>query len=539
MLDEEDLVNPTALQEAVIPALRRGANVVARASSGSGKTLAWTLGILDALGVREEEDEEESVARALILAPTIEAAEWLALAMIPYAQATGHAVAAPGSAWGVGASEADILVTTVGQIMATVRGATVKLDDLESVVVDGADSIAALGQWDEVDSLFDLVPRDAQRVVFSASFAPAINDAIDRRVKRALRYPAEPAIAPRVVAEPTAAINYLIVGDADKPRVLAAQLAAAETGARPPVVFLSTDERAADLAEQLATRGFMVGSFDDPEADIAIVAANTSRADLTDGDGDEIGEPNQTISYDVPADAGTLIARHGGDPDATVIVAPRELPHLREIARQAQLRLDPVAGGAAPATSEAALRAFRDELRAAIAQEDIGAQMLILAPLFEEFPAAEVAAAASALLRSRRPGSTEAPSPEPTTRPEKGRPAETRAPVGPAPVTWARLFVGIGSRDDVRPADLVGTLAGEAGIPGTSIGKIEIRDSFSIVEVQAHVADKVIGAVNGTTIKGRSARVDYDRGGPARRPTARPGGTRRTSRPPPGPGRGD
>ena len=120
-----------------------------------------------------------------------------------------------------------------------------------------------------------------------------------------------------------------------------------------------------------------------------------------------------------------------------------------------------------------------------------------------------------------------------------GRPAETRAPTGPAPVTWARLFVGIGSRDDVRPADLVGTLAGEAGIPGSSIGKIEIRDSFSIVEVQAHVADKVIGAVNGTTIKGRSARVDYDRGGPARRPAARPGGARRTSRPPPGPGRGD
>jgi ATP-dependent RNA helicase DeaD len=102
---------------------------------------------------------------------------------------------------------------------------------------------------------------------------------------------------------------------------------------------------------------------------------------------------------------------------------------------------------------------------------------------------------------------------------------------------WARLYVGVGSRDEVRPGDLVGALAGEADIRGAQIGKIEIRDSFSIVEVEASVADRVIQAVNGTTLKGRSVRVDYDRGGDRSRrggaPGARPSMQRRTTRRPP------
>jgi len=81
----------------------------------------------------------------------------------------------------------------------------------------------------------------------------------------------------------------------------------------------------------------------------------------------------------------------------------------------------------------------------------------------------------------------------------------------------------VGQRDGVRAGDLVGTIAGEAEIPGAQVGKIDIRDTFSIVEVPADVAQKVIDSVNGTTLKGRSVRVDYDRGGD-RRPGAGGGG---------------
>jgi ATP-dependent RNA helicase DeaD len=110
--------------------------------------------------------------------------------------------------------------------------------------------------------------------------------------------------------------------------------------------------------------------------------------------------------------------------------------------------------------------------------------------------------------------------------------------VGPPPSAFARLYVGVGNRDGVRPGDLVGAIAGEANIPGAQVGRIDIRDSFSVVEVHADVAEQVIRAVNGTTLKGRSVRVDYDRGrregarGP-RDAAPRPDGARKLVRRPP------
>ncbi len=87
-----------------------------------------------------------------------------------------------------------------------------------------------------------------------------------------------------------------------------------------------------------------------------------------------------------------------------------------------------------------------------------------------------------------------------------------------------RLFVSVGSRDDIGPGDLLGSLAGESGVDGSQFGRIEIRDTFSLVEVEKAVAEKVIKAVNGVTIRGRSTRVDYDRGGRAARQTGPPRG---------------
>jgi ATP-dependent RNA helicase DeaD len=174
----------------------------------------------------------------------------------------------------------------------------------------------------------------------------------------------------------------------------------------------------------------------------------------------------------------------------------------------------------------------------ALREEDLGAQLLVLEPLFDEFSPAEVAAAAIALLRRRL-----APGPTPSAAAPRAAAGAAAHAVpatesGPAPATWARLFVGLGSRDAIRPGDLVGAIAGEADIPGSSVGRIDIRDNFSIVEVQAEVADKVIGALNGTTMKGRSLRVDYDRGGDRGR-GAGDGQRRGGRRPDGGGGRGE
>ncbi|HET8653926.1 MAG TPA: DbpA RNA binding domain-containing protein, partial [Longimicrobiaceae bacterium] len=526
VLEEEGLERPTALQEAVIPALRRGGNLVARASSGAGKTLAFGLGVLDARRQgRGESEEEEQRLRILVVEPTLAEAERVALSLFPYAQAAGLSVTVPGGGWGTTPADADLLVSPIEEVMQSVRGSAVKLGALETVVVDGASAIAQLGGWDRVDTLLDLVPRDAQRVVVSAAFPEEVNDLIERRVKRALRYPPEAALPEEREVPAEGQVGYVLVSEQEKLDVLGRQLAGKEPGAPPPVLFARDDERAAELAEHLSVRGFVVGPAGDLEADVAVATSDTTRADLLD-EADEDEGLGQTISFDVPADADTLRARHAGDDDAVVVVTPRELPHMKEIARLAHLkaRALPLPVAAGEAASE--LRGFREGVRRAIREEDLAAQMLVLEPLFEEFSASEVAAALGALLR-RRPTAAPAPSPAPAAAP-LARATET----GPAPAAWTRLYVGIGARDDVRPGDLVGAIAGESNIKGSQIGKIDIRDNFSVVEVEADVAERVIQAVNGTTVKGRSVRVDYDRGqsrrpAPDRRAGGRPGGAPR------------
>ena len=139
--------------------------------------------------------------------------------------------------------------------------------------------------------------------------------------------------------------------------------------------------------------------------------------------------------------------------------------------------------------------------------------------------------------RVRSVAERRAPAPEVSTPvpPKVEAPAAVAPP--PAPKPFTRLYVGVGSRDEIRPGDLVGAVTGESGIKGAQIGKIEIRDTFSVVEVQADIADQVIRSVNGTTIKGRSVRVDYDRASsrpkrPERRDDNRPPAKRKIVRRP-------
>ncbi|CAN5772160.1 hypothetical protein BH23GEM3_BH23GEM3_03780 [soil metagenome] len=538
-LEDEDIEQPTALQQAVIPVLRRGGNLVARASAGAGKTLAYGLGVLDRLGAShaagDDDEDAGTPVRVLILRPTPEAAEHTALSLVPYAQSSGLGVMVPGGSWGTPLGAAAVVAATPQDLLAAVRSSSLKLDSVEAVIVDGAAAIQELGQFDALETLLDHLPRDAQRVLLTTTVTAEIDDLVDRRVKRALRYPPEAAVPEQTTAAVEGQIGYILVPESQKLELLARALGAREQGGAAPVLFCRTDERAATVAEALTTRGFMLGDLDEEGTDVMVATSGITREELASETGEE---PGQTISYDVPADEATLLARHRGDADSIVLLEPREMPHLREIATRANLRTRSVT---LPISSPAlsGLSTFREEIRQALREEDLGAQMLVLEPPFEEFSPAEVAAAAASLLRRRRPAGAAAS--EPDGERQGAAPAAAaaapggqasvlpRTEVGPAPASWSRLYVGIGTRDGARPGDLVGAITGEADIPGSRVGKIDIRDSFSIVEVQADVAEKVIGVLNGTTMKGRSLRVDYDRSGdrarkpsPGRRP---PGGS--------------
>jgi ATP-dependent RNA helicase DeaD len=246
---------------------------------------------------------------------------------------------------------------------------------------------------------------------------------------------------------------------------------------------------------------------DDVRGDVARRGAAADAAISVHTFGERGGGAERIISYDVPFSADELRTVH--ETGGTVLVTPAELAHFMRIAAEVPFTLKQ---RRARVLEQDEVEAFRARIRSAVAGEDLAAQLLVLDPLLEEYSPAEVAAALSALLRQKEEAQSAAGGGASPTR-------ATAAPTGSAPTgappqdggAFTRLFVSIGSRDNVRPGDLVGAITGEANIRGEQVGRVDIRDTFSVVEVAAGVADRVIRALNGTTMRGRSLRVDFDR----------------------------
>jgi ATP-dependent RNA helicase DeaD len=520
---------PTALQRATIPLLRRGGNALVHAASGSGITAAWGLPLLDRLAAgagAAEEGEAEGAGdelqgeaptpggvRVLAIAPTADAAARAAAALAPFAAAAGVRVLAVAPGWAASRGDADVVIATAQDALEAMQRSALKVDGLTGFVVLGLSSVFAFRGTEALDTLSASVPRNAQRVLTTSQLTAEVLAFAERHARKAMGIPSRPA---EEGAPPPSAgeVGYAVVRDEEKLERVARTL---EPGT---VLFCRSDERAASLADDLMQRGFRVGAAGEPDADVAVAAVAAAPEEL---------DAPRPVSYDVPFDAVQLVARHGGR-GGEILVLARELPHLRQIAAEAGVALRTAPQPAAPAEG---LEAFRARLLEAAAAEDLEAQLLVLEPLFRDRSPAEIAAAASALLRRRpAPPAPVAPREErPATRPPAAAPRAREPRPGPGagtpPDAFTRLFVSVGARDNVRPGDLVGTIAGEAGIPGERVGKIEVRDTFSIVEVPAEVADMVIRSVNGTTIKGRSVRVDYDRRKSGPRPS---GPVRRTRR---------
>jgi len=513
-LEEEGIERPTALQQAAIPVLRREGNLVARSASGAGKTLAYGLGVLDRIEARPDAEEgddeagedESGGARVLVLTASTRHAERATMELVPYAHAVGLTVTSSGRGWGTAPAAADVLVATPAEVLEAVRTSGVKLETLEAIIVDGASEIEALGGWDATETLFDHVPRGAQRVLFTAETSAAVEDLVDRRIKRGLRYPPVPAMPDEEPQALTGVVGYVIVSEREKVETVARLLGGDRDGDAPPILVCRSEERAAEIAEALSLRGFMAGDVDDDDVDVAVVSSGMEPEELAGRVG---AHPATVISFDVPADETVLRALHGGAMTGFVLVLPREVAHLRHIAQRALLDARPAGMTDDEPAGRDEVTAFRDTIRRAMTEEDLGAQILVLEPLFEDFAPAEVAAAIAALLR-RKPAAAPAAAPSAGIAPRAAEP--DRSTAGTATSAYARLYVGVGERDGVRAGDLVGAIAGETNIAGSQVGKIEIRDTFSIVEVPAELAEKVIAAVNGITIKGRATRVDFDRG---------------------------
>ena len=496
-LAAEGLETATPLQEDALPVLRRGNNLVLAAGPGAGTLVTWGAALLDRL------DAEATETRALILTPTAPIAGAMAESLARLAGATGHTVAALGSPWAL-PERAHVLFASVEDARAAAESGELSLGEVEALVVDQADKLETLGLAGDLEAVLDFLPKDSQRIVTALPLTDAVQDLVARHVRRAAVLPPRPADGSRPEKAPHRGdLRFRVVPESREDGLLAtvAELLGDE-GARHVLVFTRSDDRAADVGDFLTLHGYVAGAPGDPDVPVWL---GVDALEAREAMGDEL-EGVRVVSCDAPVGPDELDRRHGVAEGGVVVLLPREIAHLRDVARRTGYDLTPMPLTSSSSSGE--LDAFRDRLAKAVEEEDVEAYQLVLQPLFERYDPAQVAAAAAALLRSEMEA---APAPAPAA----GRKDE--------PPAWVRVFLSVGDRDGLTPGDLLGAITGESGVPGDAVGKIDIQQSHSLVDIKDEVARKVIRALNGTTIRGRAVRADADRG-----PGGRSGGGRRS-----------
>ena len=452
---------PTALQHEAIPVIARGTTAVGMASSGSGKTLAYGLGLASRL------ETATPGLQALILRPTDDRAAATADALVGPMKARGLSIALAQSSASTTAS--NVVVTSPSSAMAALEHSTIKLDALKALIVDGASLMADLGAAELLETIAAQIPKDAQRVFLTSQSTQEIEDWFERHARRARRLAWIPAEVKRLH---NVAVEYWMAPQELWLPVLTRFLESlASKGGGRVNVLCRLEHQAAALADQLVVRGLDAGSSDD------------AHVRVTAGDETEIEEGASLVSWGSPADLDGLRMLGEKSRRGVVFLEPRELAHLQHLASPLEVRLKALK----TAPQGEALRSVqltREQLSEAAAGRDLEPYMLLLEPLFDEFTPVQLAAAATALFRERSPVQTGQPLP-----------------------AWTRLYFGVGRRDGIGPSDLVGAITGEAPIGGDRIGRIEIRDTHSSVEVAASVAEKVIKSLATATIRGRPASV--------------------------------
>ncbi|MFG2817440.1 DEAD/DEAH box helicase [Streptomyces sp. NPDC048410] len=528
---------PTPIQQEAIPPLLEGNDLLGQAATGTGKTAAFALPVIQ----RIARDGKGKGPSALVLVPTRELAIQVSEAVHRYGTDLGVRVLPVYGGQPIGRQlrelqrGVDVVVATPGRALDHIARGTLPLGGLRTVVLDEADEMLDMGFSEDIDSILENVPEERQTVLFSATMPARIDsmarkhlsDPVRVRIEREAPAPGE---APRVRE------SAYIVGRAQKAAALGRLLDVESPEAA--IVFCRTRDQVDQLSETLNGRGYRAealhGGLSQEQRDRVMGRLRGGTADLlvaTDvaARGIDVEHLTHVINYDVPSAPESYVhrigrvGRAGREGVAITLAEPRESRMLKAIERATgrKVPLEKV-------PSVADLRARRLELtRAALHEsllddEDLERFRVVVETLGDEFDVMDVALAAVKLAHESGGAAFDeeeipelAPRDRDRDRGDRGRGDRDRGQRGRRPQRTSpgmtRLFVGAGRSSGVRPQDLVGAIAGETRLSGRDIGAIEIADRFSLVEVPEEAADDVVSAMRGANVKGRRAQVRRER----------------------------
>lgn len=496
---------PSPIQSQTIPLVLSGNDVIGQAQTGTGKTAAFGIPIVEKIA-------DHRHIQALVLTPTrelaIQVSEEIAkigklkrIKTLPIygGQSIDRQIRALQS--GV-----QVVIGTPGRLLDHIRRNTIKLNSVKMLVLDEADEMLDMGFIEDIETIIQQVPSgDRQTLLFSATMPSAILRLADKYMKNATVV----TISKEQLTVPL--IDQVYYETRDKLEGLCRVLDVETAGTL--IIFCRTKKGVDDLVASLQARGYMAdglhGDLSQSQRDRVMRKFRDGKLEIlvaTDvaARGLDIDHVTHVINYDIPQDPESYVhrigrtGRAGKKGVAITFIEPREFRQLKLIERLIKTRIIRKDLPSPADVIERYREVIKNQLIDTLEQDNYHDYGTIVQDLLTAYSANDIATAALKLFQE---GYKE------KTVEEKSNFANTGAEAG-----MVRLFINVGRAQKIRPEDIVRTMAEEADIPGHVIGVINIYEKFTFVEVPETVAERVLSVMHRNTIKGYRINVEPARG---------------------------
>ena len=497
---------PSPIQARTIPPIMEGNDVIGQAQTGTGKTAAFGIPIT-------EKVQDLRHVQALIMTPTRELAlqvseeiakigQFKRLKTLPVygGQSIDRQIRA--LRFGV-----QIVIGTPGRLLDHIRRGTIKLDMVKILVLDEADEMLDMGFVDDIETIMENIPREGrQSLLFSATMPQQIRSLADRYMNK----PVFVTVSKEQLTVPQ--IDQFYYETREKLDGLCRILDAGDMEST--IIFCRTKKGADELTASLVARGYMAealhGDLSQVQRDRVMKKFRESKLEIlvaTDvaARGLDIDHVTHVVNYDIPQDPESYVhrigrtGRAGRKGTAITFIHPREFRQLKQVEREIRQR---IVRGQLPSAADILERQreiIKHRVIKTLEQDAFADYHPIVADLSLDYDPLDIAAAALKLFQE---GFKEVVELE----------TQSQSTSSGAEAGMVRLFVNAGRDNNIRPEDIVRTFAGEADIPGSSIGLIKIYSNFSFVEVPEDVAERVVSAMQGNRIKGIKINVEIAKG---------------------------
>lgn len=511
----------TPIQAKAIPVILEGHDIIAQAPTGTGKTCAFGIPAIESV------DTNSDKVQVLILCPTrelvIQTAEELK-ALSKYKEGVralpiygGQQIDRQITAL---KKKPQIIIGTPGRVMDHLRRKTLRLENLNMIILDEADEMLNMGFREDIDVILESVPEERQFVLFSATLAKAILDIANKYQND----PVKISVVHKELTVPTIEQYYLEVRDNNKVEVLSRLIDA--NNFKLSVVFCNTKRRVDDLCKDLQARGYSAeslhGDMKQLQRDNVMSRFRNGLVDIliaTDvaARGIDVDDVDAVFNYDVPSDEEYYVHRIGRTGRAKrqgisyTFAAGRELAKLRDIQRYTKSKIKLIKPPSIEDIQENKLTGIMDEVKAVLAEGKLTKYITYIEQMLEEVgdindenyaTSLEVAAAFLKMTMDKMVmGASAELSVEDLA-------ARSSFDMNKYDGNMVRLFINVGKKDNLQTADLVKFVASNCEIQGKEIGKVDMLDKFSFFEVPKNHLGDIMANLIGETLKGRKVNIE-------------------------------